>query len=142
MTAHTAAPADAATIETLSRRFAETFETQAAPPDLFTDDVLFDLNVPVWRFQLQGRDAWATQLQHIVQGDVRIHVRQTVPTAAGFVAEHEEEQVVDGELLTARRLWICRVQEGRIAEVTGYCSGEWNAALRERQAREAPMIRP
>jgi hypothetical protein len=31
---------------------------------------------------------------------------------------------------------------GRIAEVTVYCTGEWDDELRARHAAEAPMIRP
>ncbi|MFQ6026330.1 MAG: hypothetical protein ACE5Q6_02320 [Dehalococcoidia bacterium] len=73
---------------------------------------------------------------------MRIDILRTVPTASGFVTEHEEHQDVDGHELTARRLWLCEVREGRITEVVGYCSGEWNEELRERHAVEAPMIRP
>ena len=56
------------------------------------------------------------------------------PTASGFVTEHEEHQDVDGEDYSARRLWLCEVRDGRIAEVVGYCSGEWDDALRARHA--------
>jgi hypothetical protein len=34
------------------------------------------------------------------------------------------------------------VRDGRIAEVVVYCNGEWDPALRARQAAEAPMLRP
>ena len=45
-------------------------------------------------------------------------------------------------MLSARRLWLCEVRDGRITEVVGYCSGEWDEALRARHAIEAPMVRP
>jgi hypothetical protein len=137
----TTATAQAAA-EQLSRRFAEVFETQAASVDLFIPDVFFDLNMPVWRFQLKEPRAFATQLKKIVEGDVRITILRTVPTISGFVTEHEEHQDVHGQDLTARRLWLCEVRDGRIAEATCYCSGEWDEALRARHAAEAPMIRP
>jgi hypothetical protein len=133
---------DRATAERLSERFAEVFQTLDAGEGLFSPDVFFDLNMPVWRFQLQGPSAFASQLKRITRGDVRIDVLRTVPTSAGFATEHEEHQAVDGQDLTARRLWLCQVQDGRIAEAIGYCSGEWDAALRARHAAEAPMIRP
>ena len=56
------------------------------------------------------------------------------------VPQHEETQHGAGEV--ARRLWLCEVRDGRIAEVVGYCNGGWDAALRARHAAEAPMLRP
>jgi hypothetical protein len=129
-------------VERLSRRFAETFERLKAGLDVFAPHVFFDLNMPVWRFQLIGADAFAAQLRHINQGPVSIDVLRTVATEYGFATEHEEHQDVDGEDLTARRLWLCTVKDGLIAEAIGYCSGEWNAELRARHALEAPMVRP
>jgi hypothetical protein len=98
--------------------------------------------MPVWRFQLQGREALGAQIARINQGPSRVEVLRTVPTGSGFVAEHVEHQDVDGEDLSARRLVLCEVHEARITEVTVYCSGEWDEALRARHAAEAPMIRP
>lgn len=141
-TARVATPIDRATLERLSERFAEVFQTLDAGEDLFAPDVFFDLNMPVWRFQLQGPGAFAAQLRATVRGTVRIDVQRTVPTISGFVTEHEEHQIVDGEELTARRLWLCEVRDGRIAEAVGYCSGEWDEELRARHAAEALMIRP
>jgi hypothetical protein len=36
---------------------------------------------------------------------------------------------------------LCEVVRGRIAEITVYCTGEWDDELRARHAAEAPMIR-
>jgi hypothetical protein len=129
-------------IDRLSKQFAETFESLIASRDVFADDVFFDLNMPVWRFQLIGPDAFSRQLSYINQGPISIDVLRTVPTDSGFATEHEEHQFVDGEDLSARRLWLCQVRNGRIAEAIGYCSGEWNAELRARHAIEAPMAHP
>jgi len=129
-------------VERLSRRFAETFETLVADHDVFAADAFFDLNMPVWRFQLIGPEAFSTQLRYINQGPITINVLRTVETADGFATEHEEHQDVGGEDLTARRLWLCTVRDGRIIEAIGYCSGEWDAELRARHALEAPMVRP
>ena len=133
---------DLATVERLSRRFHDAFRTFEAGEDAFAPDAFFDLNMPVWRFQLQGREAFAAQLLRINQGDVRIDVLRTVPTVSGFVTEHEEHQDVSGQELSARRLWLCEVRDGRITDVVGYCSGEWDDELRARHAVEAPMFRP
>lgn len=141
-TGQTQTTIDAATAEQLSERFNRVFETFNAGEDLFSSDAFFDLNMPVWRFQLQGPAAFLSQLRAISRGDVKIDILRTVATDSGFVTEHVEHQDVDGEELSARRLWLCQVQDGRITEVIGYCSGEWDEALRARHAAQAPMIRP
>ncbi len=133
---------DDGTIERLSQGFASVFVTFDASDDVFAPDAFFDLNMPVWRFQIQGADAFAAQLAKINQGPSRIDIHRTVPTGSGFVTEQEEHQTVDGEVLSARRLWLCEVAGGRIVEVVGYCSGEWDDELRARHAVEAPMLRP
>jgi hypothetical protein len=133
---------DPATAERLSARFHEVFRTFEAGEDTFVPDVFFDLNMPEWRFQLQGREAFGAQLARISQGPSRMEVLRTVPTTSGFVTEHVEHEDVDGEDHSARRLVLCEVVRGRIAEVTVYCTGEWDDELRARHAAEAPMIRP
>ena len=137
-----AAKVSGAEVERLSRRFAETFEGLGADLDVFAPDAFFDLNMPVWRFQLIGPDAFSAQLRHINQGPTSIDVLRTVATEDGFATEHEEHQDVGGADLTARRLWLCAVRDGRITEAIGYCSGQWDAELRARHALEAPMVRP
>ena len=137
-----AASIDPATAERLSIGFAAVFQTFDAKDDVFAPEAFFDLNMPVWRFQLEGSEAFASQLKSIAEGPARIDILRTVPTVSGFVTEHLEHQDVDGQDLTARRLWLCEVQDGRITEAVGYCSGEWDEGLRARHAIEAPMIRP
>jgi hypothetical protein len=133
---------DVNALQQLSRRFANVFEDPDSAEGVLASDVFFDLNMPVWRMQLQGSGEFAAQLKVINEGDVRIRVLRTVPTAVGFVTEHEEHQDVRGQDMTARRLWLCEVSDGSIVEAVGYCSGEWDEALRARHAAEAPMIRP
>ena len=141
-TTHDMQAIDRATAERLSKRFHDTFRTFDAGEDAFAPDVFCDLNTPEWRFQLQGREAFGAQLARINEGPGQVEVLRTVPTSSGFVTEHVEHQDVDGEDHSARRLILCEVVRGRIAEVTVYCTGEWNDELRARHAAEAPMIRP
>ena len=141
-TTHDMQPIDRATAERLSQRFHDTFRTFDAGEDAFAPDVFCDLNMPEWRFQLQGRDAFAAQLERINEGPSRVEVLRTVPTTSGFVTEHVEHQGSGDDAVFARRLWLCEVRDGRIVEVIGYCSGEWDEALRRRHALEAPMLRP
>ena len=133
---------DLLALERLSQKFAHVFEDPDSAEDVLSSDVFFDLNMPVWRMQLQGSREFAAQLRQINEGDVHINVLRTVATSSGFVAEHEEHQDVGGRELTARRLWLCAVSGDSIIEALGYCSGEWDDELRARHAVEAPMLRP
>jgi hypothetical protein len=68
---------------------------------------------------------------------------RTTPTASGFLTEQtSSERDEEGTEVTARKLLVCEVRDGRIAELSVYCSGDWDVALRARHAAEAPMLRP
>ena len=91
----------------------------------FADDAFFDLYPPFWRFQLQGPDAFGAQLRAIAEGtSPTVRILRVVPTATGFVTEHEE---VHARREIARRLILCEVRDGRITEVVVYCNGGWDA---------------
>ena len=131
-------PVSPATAERLATAFNRCFETFTADDETFTADVFFDLLPPLWRFQLQGVENFLAQLREIAPGPPTVRLVRVVPTATGFVLEHEE--TAGGTV--ARRLALCEVREGRITEVLVYCNGSWDAALRARHAVEAPMLRP
>jgi hypothetical protein len=114
----------------------------AVPDGLFANDALFDLYPPLWRFQIEGPQAFEAQLR-VVAGDAAVEARvlRVVPTATGFVLEQEESHRRD-HVEVARRVWICEVRDGRIAEATCYCNGGWDDALRARHAAETDLLRP
>ena len=127
----------------LSAEFHRCFTDFEARDDLFAPDTFFDLLPPMWRFQLQGPgEAFTAQLRSIAQGPVEIEIVRTVPTTSGFVTEHVEYQHTPEGEITARRIHLCEVRDGRICQVTTYCNGGWNDELRARHAAEAPMLRP
>jgi hypothetical protein len=133
---------DAGTVERLAVAFNRTFETCDDPDEVLGPDVFFDLYPPFWHFQLQGRDVVREQLRTINAGsEVTSRILRVVPTADGFLMEHEETQ--RGERTeVARKLWHCVVRDGQIVEATCYCNGGWDDELRARHAAEAPMLRP
>jgi ketosteroid isomerase-like protein len=97
----------------------------------------------MWRFQFEGPGAaFAAQLQSIAEGPAEIRIVRTIPTTSGFVTEHVETQHTPNGAVTARRIHLCEVADGRITAVTTYCNGGWDAQLRARHAVEAPMVRP
>jgi hypothetical protein len=134
---------DQGTVDRLSAGFHRCFSTFEVDADLFDDDTFFDLLPPLWRFQRQGPgEEFTSQLRSIAAGPVEIEVVRTVPTATGFVTEHVETQHTPEGMMTARRIHLCEVRDGRICAVTTYCNGGWDDDLRARHAAEAPMIRP
>ncbi len=133
---------DISTAERLSGALAEVFRN-AEVGDVFTDDVFLDDNPPLWRFQLKGIEDFATWYQNWKpDGMDEVNVVRTVPTASGFVTELTERHREDGEKISRRKIVLCTVRDGRISELTIYCSGDWDGKLRARYAPEVPMLRP
>jgi len=132
---------DDATAQELSERLADVFRT-AAVGDVLTDDVFLDGHPPLWRFQLEGRDTFAAWLKDYSPDGAKITVVRTIPTASGFVTEFVGGHEENGEEVTDRKILLCGVRSGRVADLTVYCSGDWNAELRARHAAEASLIRP
>ena len=142
MTAPTRMLPDQATVDRLAAGFHHCFSHFEAADGVFADDTFFDLLPPLWRFQFQGPgDTFARQLRSIAEGPVNVDVVRTIPTATGFVTEHVETQWAPTGVMTARRIHLCDVHDGRITAVTTYCNGGWDDELRVRHAAEAPMIR-
>jgi len=133
---------DISTAERLSEALAEVFRT-AEMGDVLTDDVFLDGNPPLWRFQLQGIEAFEEWYKsYAPNGMDEVTVVRTVPTATGFVTELTERVRDDGNEITGREIVLCTVRDRRISELTVYCSGDWDEELRARHAAEAPMLRP
>jgi ketosteroid isomerase-like protein len=132
---------DDAAEQELSERLADVFRTAEAG-DVLADDVFLDGNPPLWRFQLQGRDAFDTWIKSFMPGGADTTVVRTIPTVSGFVTEFVGRHDEDGEEITDRKILLAEVRSGRIAELTVYCSGDWNAELRARHATETHLIRP
>lgn len=55
-----------------------------------------------------------------------------------LTGRHEEE----GVLMTDRQIVLCAVRDGRTAEMTIDCSGDWDPELRARHATETALLRP
>lgn len=136
-----AAVLDRTEAERLARALCDCYETLDAPDDLFAPDVFLDSFPPQWRFQLQGRGALLAQLRAVNEGaTITARLLRVVPTATGFVMEHEGTYAGD-ETEMARHLDLCEVRDGRIVEIVSYCNGGWDDALRTRHAAEAAMLR-
>jgi hypothetical protein len=129
-------------IEQLSQELADTFRTGEVG-DVFADDVFLDGHPPFWRFQIQGLDDFSSWLAGYVAHVPTVTVARTTATADGFLTEHvSSEHDPERGNVTARKVLICTVRDGRVAEMTVFCSGDWDAELRARHAVEARIFRP
>ncbi len=109
----------------------------------YAPDVLLDMNLPTWRFQLQGRDAAAQYFLEQTGGLTALRSTQirVCPTEHGVIIE--EEMRFDGE--GGEYLWravdIFIIDADAVTEHTEYCTGCWQPEQIARQAAEAPMVR-
>jgi ketosteroid isomerase-like protein len=110
--------------------------------EVFAEDVFCDINVPEWRFQMQGVHAVAEWLRGEQPDGCRTASWRSDATSDGVVVEIDQRYDRDGTEISSRNLHRLEVRDGKITEWTMYCTGEWTPELRERQAREAPMLKP
>lgn len=108
---------------------------------LFVDDVLFDVNVPDWRFQVAGRAEVAKMVNENSPEGNDVEASRLVVTSTGFLMEivTRGRGEVGG---LSRQLCLVNVDRGRITSVVIYCTGVWNADLEARHAREVSLIDP
>ena len=125
----------------LSERLADVFRTADAS-DVLADDVFLDGHPPLWRFQLKGRDAFNAWIKGFMPDGAHTTVVRVIPTVTGFVTEFTGHHNDNGEDITDRKILLAEVRDGRITELTIYCSGDWDAELRARHAAETQLIRP
>jgi hypothetical protein len=129
-------------VRKLARELIAFLETGQPSPGLFAPDVFFDVTVPHWRLQAEGRDeAVALRLQqHGAPGRVVRH--RIDETENGFVLEFEERWHERGEDWYAREIARADVGENGITELSVYCTGDWNPAREEEHRRSVRLLRP
>lgn len=105
-------------------------------PALYTHDALFDVNVPEWRYQLQGADAirrqfdeWHPLAPELAEWRERTTDRGLVIEVA--VWEGDEHQQY------SRSLHDLEIVSGRIVRHTMYCTGDWS---KESQAEASAAL--
>jgi hypothetical protein len=108
------------------------------------DDVVADVCVPAWRFQLRGREQVLELLtaEELGQPNQRLTSFRAWPMPEGVIIE-VAVRFADGDGTKAwRALHVLRSCAGRIVEQVTYCTGHWDAAAIAAQEATAPMVRP
>lgn len=119
-------------------------ETNRLPDGLFAENLVLDMNVPLWRFQLSGAAAMTEMLTADAPHGRRFEEHNWVPTPDGFLLNWAW-RTTGGESHYSRGVTVVELTGSRIGRVTVHCSGDWDPdteARQARQAREATMVSP
>jgi len=109
---------------------------------LLSEDAFCDLSLPHWRVQGEGPDAvyGIREGDHPFRGTVRVEALDR--TARGFLLQFEERWEADGQQWYCRELLHALVTEGRISELSVYCTGDWDAERQRLHAEQVRLLRP
>jgi ketosteroid isomerase-like protein len=108
----------------------------------YAPDLVLDVNLPTWRFQLQGREAARRYLLEQTAGLQNLHLINQLAhhTDDGIIIEVEMRfDGDDGEHLW-RAVDIFHIDGDTVTKHTQYCTGCWSPDQVARQAHEAPMV--
>ena len=129
-------------MQVLSEKIVNFLETGQAPDGLFRPDVFLDLTMPAWRIQTAGAEDLIAVRKQGHPGPGTVTRRRADPTPSGFVLEFEERWSGEGQQWYAREMMRIEVIEGSIAELTVYCTGDWDEARQAEHAAAVTLIRP
>src|ERR1700749_5029617 len=121
----------------LAGKIVRFLETGDVPEGLFGPDVFLDLTMPTWRVQAAGAEDLIAVRKDGHPGPGRVTRWRGDPTPTGLVFEFEERWEHDGQPWYAREMMRLDVTGGQIAEVTVYCTGDWDQS---RQAEHAAAV--
>jgi hypothetical protein len=116
-------------------------ETGTVPDGLFAPEVFSDLSLPQWRVQAATADEIvAIRVEgHPIPGQVM--VERVEQTDHGFTIELEERWEHEGQQWYCREMIRADVVDDRIAELSIYCTGDWDEAKQREHAEAVRLIR-
>lgn len=112
------------------------------PAGLFRADVFLDFTAPTWRLQTQGVDGAVALRKAGHPWPGRVPRSRVDRTTTGFVIEVEETWEADGDTWYCRELMRADVVDDAIAEISVYCTGDWDSARVAEHAAAVTLIRP
>jgi len=129
-------------VQRLAERFVEFLETGDAPAGLFADDVFCDFTMPHWRLQARGLADVLGMRKHGHPSPGTVPRWRCDQTATGFVLELEEAWEDGGQRWYCREMFRADVAGGSIAELSVYCTGDWDEARVAEHAAAVRLLRP
>jgi len=122
-------------VEGSAARLVRFLETHEVTPELFTDDVFCDFTPPLGRYQAIGVDNVVAIRTRNHPAGGRVVGRRCDPTPTGYVVEIEERWEHQGKSWYARELIRVDLRDDRIAAISVYCTGDWDARKYDDHAR-------
>ncbi len=123
-------------------RFVAFLET-GATEGLFAPDVFADISLPHWRVQSQGAEETIAMKVGFHPPAGRTRVEKVMATASGYALKVEERWDADGTQWYCREAFLCDLDdEGRITELSVYCTGDWDEAAVAHHAEAVTLLRP
>jgi hypothetical protein len=129
-------------VRELAEKMVSFLETGTVPEGLFRPDVFLDLTMPTWRVQSVDTEDLVAERKagHPCPG--RVPRWRADPTPTGFVFEFEERWDHEGQEWYSRELMRIEVADGQVAELTVYCTGDWDQARQAEHAAAVTLLRP
>jgi hypothetical protein len=116
-------------------------ETGIVPDGLFAADAFADLSLPQWRVQAAtAAEIIAIRAEgHPCPGQVR--VERVEKTRHGFTIEFEERWEDGGQRWYCREMIRADLVDGAIAELSIFCTGDWDEARQREHAEAVHLVR-
>jgi len=129
-------------MDELAAKVIRFLETGDVPEGLFRPDVFLDLTMPTWRVQASGAEDLIAVRKEGHPGPGTVTRWRADPMPGGFVFEFEERWNSEDQQWYAREMMRVEVADGAIAELTVYCTGDWDEARQAEHAAAVTLIRP
>jgi hypothetical protein len=119
------------------------FLENGAAEGLFAPDVFADITLPQWRVQVQGAEALIAARAGMHPAPGRVRVEKVLAATGGYTLKIEERWEDSGGTWYCREAFLSDLDDqGRITELSVYCTGDWDEALVARHAEAVTLLRP
>jgi hypothetical protein len=119
------------------------FLQTGATDGLFAPGVFADITLPHWREQAVGADEVAAMKTRMHPPGGSTRVEKVLAAPRGYTIKVEERWEDGGQSWYCREAFLCDLDEqGRITELSVYCTGDWDEAAVAEHAKAVTLIRP
>jgi hypothetical protein len=123
-------------------RFVAFLET-GATEGLFAPDLFADITLPHWRVQVHGAEEMIAAKTGLHPPAGRTRVEKVLVGARGYALKIEERWEDAAGTWYCREAFLCDLDDqGRITELSVYCTGDWDEDAVARHAEAVTLLRP